>query len=104
MPPSSGLGLGSAMAQGAALGAGAGMGSAAVHSMLGHGRGSSYQSGENVQQQYQQQAQPRQVPCEGEFRQFLTCANNSSDLSMCTAFNDILKNCKKEYMAGTNGM
>ncbi|GAV05774.1 hypothetical protein RvY_15852 [Ramazzottius varieornatus] len=49
---------------------------------------------------YQSGAQQQQggSPCELEMKQFIECAqNNSSDISLCTGFNELLKSCKKQY-------
>lgn len=47
---------------------------------------------------YQQQTAPSQNPCELEMKQFLDCAQrNSSDISMCTGFNELLKQCRTSY-------
>ncbi|XP_055339725.1 coiled-coil-helix-coiled-coil-helix domain-containing protein 2-like [Paramacrobiotus metropolitanus] len=46
---------------------------------------------------YQQQAAmtPSYNPCELEMKQFIECAQqNSSDISMCTGFNELLKQCR----------
>jgi len=53
-----------------------------------------------VQQQYAQQGYGQQSanPCELEMKQFLECAqNNSSDITLCTGFNEVLKSCKTRY-------
>lgn len=42
---------------------------------------------------YQQQQQSA-GPCQVELKQFLDCANNQSDLSLCFGFNEALRQCK----------
>jgi len=44
-------------------------------------------------QQYQQQQQDN--ACAYEMRQFLQCAQNQSDLSLCEGFNEALRQCKQ---------
>lgn len=62
-----------------------------------------------VQQQQQQQdvqqyAQPQQQqqnnsqnPCAYQLDQFLTCAQNQHDLTLCDGFNEALRQCKVQY-------
>ena len=51
----------------------------------------------------QQPAQPAQYqqdpnnPCAMELKQFLDCASNQSDISLCYGFNEALKQCKQQY-------
>ena len=51
-----------------------------------------------VDYQYQQpasyQQQQYQNPCEFELKQFLDCAQNQYDVSLCQGFNEALKQCK----------
>jgi len=49
--------------------------------------GGDYQGQDQGQQQYTN-------PCQWELEQFMQCANGQSDLSLCMAFNDQLKDCK----------
>lgn len=50
------------------------------------------------QQQYQQQPNELQDPCKFELDQFLSCAQSqSSDLSLCDGFNQVLRECKTRY-------
>jgi len=50
------------------------------------------------QQNYQQQTNSGNNPCELEMKQFLECAQqNSSDISLCTGFNEVLKSCRTRY-------
>ena len=46
------------------------------------------------QQPYNQQMQQGANPCEYEMREFMQCAQNQSDLSLCQGFNDVLRSCK----------
>lgn len=43
------------------------------------------------------QASGYSQPCEFEWRQFVDCAQNQSDVSLCNGFNDIFKQCKARY-------
>ena len=57
------------------------------------------------QQMYQQQPQQQQMygqqqqqnVCGFELDQFLACAQNQSDISLCEGFNDALKQCKRSH-------
>jgi hypothetical protein len=57
--------------------------------------------GYQEQQQYGQQSYQQSNsnnPCDLEMKQFLECAqNNSSDISLCTGFNEVLKSCRTRY-------
>lgn len=89
-------------------------GGVAIGSVVGHGVSSALfggggSSSEAAQapppppQQYQQppQQQQQQAPqvCGWELQQFLNCAQNQSDISLCDGFNEALKQCKR-----TNGL
>lgn len=51
-----------------------------------------------VQQYAPQQGEGEQTgPCAWEMKQFLQCAANSSDVSMCQGFNEALQQCKLRY-------
>ena len=57
-------------------------------------------NGDHHNQPAQQISQPEpnmQNPCEYEMRQFLECANNQSDITLCQGFNEALKQCKMYY-------
>ena len=57
-------------------------------------------SGGHDNQPAQQITQPElnmQNPCEYEMRQFLECANNQSDITLCQGFNEALRQCKMYY-------
>ena len=52
-------------------------------------------------QQYQQPPQQQQQqdgPCAWEVKQFIACAQDQSDLSLCEGFNQALKECKSRNM------
>lgn len=42
----------------------------------------------------QYQGQPAQGPCAWEIKQFLECAQQQHDLSLCDGFNEALRQCK----------
>lgn len=42
----------------------------------------------------QHQGQQPQGPCAWEIQQFLQCASQQSDLSLCEGFNEALRQCK----------
>ena len=44
-------------------------------------------------QQQQQQSQP-EGPCAWEIKQFLNCAQNQSDISLCEGFNEAIRACR----------
>ena len=54
--------------------------------------GGSQQEAAPVQQQQQQSMQQ---PCQLELQQFLQCAQNQHDITLCEGFNDALKQCKR---------
>jgi hypothetical protein len=93
-------------------------GGVAVGSAIGHvagaaltggmGGGSSSNAAEPQQQQQQPQqgyGQPQQGygepqqqqegPCAWEVKQFIQCAQNQNDLSICDGFNEALRQCKQ---------
>jgi hypothetical protein len=45
-----------------------------------------------IREQYSQEPTG---PCAWEMKQFLSCANDQSDLSLCTGFNEALRQCKE---------
>lgn len=49
-----------------------------------------------AQPAYQQQSsqQPQTGPCSWEIKQFLQCAENQTDLSLCQGFNEAMRQCK----------
>lgn len=46
------------------------------------------------QPMYQQQAPQQQQACSYEFKQFIECAQNQSDLKLCEGFSEVLKQCR----------
>jgi len=80
----------------------------AVGSTIGHvagaaitgafsGGGSAEQQPAAAGQQQQEPLRNPQNPCEYEMKQFLECAQNQSDVGLCTGFNEALKQCKLYY-------
>lgn len=45
----------------------------------------------------QHQGQQPQGPCAWEIKQFLECASQQSDLSLCEGFNEALRQCKVQH-------
>lgn len=43
------------------------------------------------------QQQQQQNPCAYQLDQFLSCAQNQHDLTLCDGFNDALRQCKVQY-------
>lgn len=54
-----------------------------------------------IQQQQPQYAAPQQQdqsgPCAWEVKQFLQCANEQSDITLCQGFNEALRQCKTRF-------
>ena len=86
---------------------GSAVGHVAGHAMTGMfsgGGGNQSQQPVDVQQQQQQQPnyygnqqqQPNEPtgPCAWEIKQFIQCAQNQSDLTLCEGFNEALRQCK----------
>lgn len=50
-------------------------------------------------QAYQQPAQQQDPngPCAWEVKQFLQCAENQTDISLCQGFNEAMRQCKTRY-------
>ena len=48
-----------------------------------------------MQQPYQQQQQQQDGPCAWEVKQFIQCAQNQNDLTLCDGFNEALRQCKQ---------
>ena len=72
---------------------------------MGHALTGAFSGGNSAsseQQPVAQQQQPErnpQNPCEMEMKQFLECANQQSDITLCQGFNEALKQCKMYYQA-----
>lgn len=77
----------------------------ALTGMFSGGGGQQPQQAVDQQQQMQQQQQPyygNQMqqpneptgPCAWEIKQFIQCAQNQSDLTLCEGFNEALRQCK----------
>ncbi|XP_041640927.1 coiled-coil-helix-coiled-coil-helix domain-containing protein 10, mitochondrial [Cheilinus undulatus] len=101
--PSQGPGL---MAQMATTAAGVAVGSAVGHVLGGaltgalSGGSSSSSSPEPARPAYQEAPrppQPQHGPCHFEVKQFLDCATNQNDLSLCEGFSEALKQCKYSH-------
>lgn len=43
----------------------------------------------------QQQQQQQEAPCAWEIKQFLECAQNQSDISLCDGFNEAIRQCRQ---------
>ncbi|CAH2232800.1 jg16582 [Pararge aegeria aegeria] len=83
-------------------------GGVAVGSAVGHVAGSAltglFSGGSSSEPAQQQQAQPAQAtynqgqqpqgPCAWEIKQFIECAQQQHDLSLCEGFNEALRQCK----------
>ncbi|XP_036958107.1 coiled-coil-helix-coiled-coil-helix domain-containing protein 10, mitochondrial isoform X2 [Acanthopagrus latus] len=93
------------MAQMATTAAGVAVGSAVGHvvgsALTGaFSGGSSSSSSEPVKPTYQEPPRPAPAqsgPCHFEVKQFLDCATNQSDLSLCEGFSEALKQCKYSH-------
>ncbi|XP_037617481.1 coiled-coil-helix-coiled-coil-helix domain-containing protein 10, mitochondrial [Sebastes umbrosus] len=90
------------MAQMATTAAGVAVGSAVGHvvgsALTGAFSGSS--SSEPAKPTYQEPPRPAPAqpgPCHFEVKQFLDCATNQTDLSLCEGFNEALKQCKYSH-------
>ena len=97
----------------AATAGGVAVGSAVGH-VVGHGITSMMSGGgsSNEPQQAQQQPPPQQYqqqpmyqqqqqqqqdgPCAWEVKQFIQCAQNQHDLTLCDGFNEALRQCKQQ--------
>ncbi|CAB3402123.1 unnamed protein product [Caenorhabditis bovis] len=81
-------------------------GGVAIGSAVGHAVGSMFTGGSSSHsepaQQVQQaapvpQSQAYSQPCEFEWKQFIECSQNQSDISLCNGFNEAFKQCKTRY-------
>lgn len=93
---------GGMLGQIASTAAGVAIGSTVGHVLTGAIMGGGKEAEPAVQQQEIQQQQPsaanrQQDPCRYELEQFLSCAQNQSDLSFCDGFNQVLRECKTRY-------
>lgn len=105
--PSQGPGL---MAQMAATAGGVAIGSAVGHT-IGHAMTGMFSGSDSKEAAPAQQGAPVQQyapaagseaqnptgPCAWEVKQFLSCAQNQSDLTLCDGFNEALRQCKGQY-------
>uniref|UniRef100_U5EZH5 Putative gamma-subunitmethylmalonyl-coa decarboxylase n=1 Tax=Corethrella appendiculata TaxID=1370023 RepID=U5EZH5_9DIPT len=88
----------------AATAGGVAIGSAVGHT-IGHALTGAFSGGSDkeVAQQapapaaIQQQPHQETGPCSWEIKQFLQCAQNQSDLSLCEGFNEALRQCKTQH-------
>ncbi|EPB72050.1 CHCH domain protein [Ancylostoma ceylanicum] len=92
------------MAQMAATAGGVAIGSAvghAVGNMLTGGGGHSSEAAPApvaAEPASAPQGQAYAQPCEFEWRQFIECTQNQSDVSLCNGFNEAFKQCKARYV------
>lgn len=99
------------MAQMAATAGGVAIGSAVGHT-VGHALTGAFSGGSDSNQPAAQQAAPQQSypqqhsagaeqqstgPCAWEIKQFLSCAQNQSDLTLCEGFNEAIRQCKTQH-------
>ncbi|KHN83390.1 Hemiasterlin resistant protein 1 [Toxocara canis] len=98
--PSQGPGL---MAQMAATAGGVAIGSAVGHAVGNMMTGGGSSPSEAVAptspapQTTTPQSQPLTQPCEFEWKQFVECSQNQSDLSLCEGLNEAFKQCRARY-------
>ncbi|XP_059191197.1 coiled-coil-helix-coiled-coil-helix domain-containing protein 10, mitochondrial [Centropristis striata] len=100
--PSQGPGL---MAQMATTAAGVAVGSAVGHvvgsaltgAFSGSSSSSSSEPAKPTLQEPPRPAPAQPGPCHFEVKQFLDCATNQTDLSLCEGFNEALKQCKYSH-------
>lgn len=98
---------------------GSAVGHVVGHALVGGGGGASSGAAEASQQQQQapqqyqqpqygqqQQQSQQEGPCAWEIKQFLNCAQNQSDISLCEGFNEAIRQCKSTGMSSSssNGM
>lgn len=91
------------MAQMATTAAGVAIGSAVGHTLgaaLTGGGGGHSEAAPAPQEQpvynQPQNTQP-QTPCQFELKQFMDCAQNQHDITLCQSFNEVLKDCRVRY-------
>uniref|UniRef100_A0A1I7XQG0 CHCH domain-containing protein n=1 Tax=Heterorhabditis bacteriophora TaxID=37862 RepID=A0A1I7XQG0_HETBA len=89
-------------AQMAATAGGVAIGSAVGHTVghmiTGSGGGSSQDTSPAPVATNTPQQQSFSQPCEFEWKQFIECTQNQSDVSLCNGFNDAFKQCKSRYV------
>lgn len=87
---------------------GSAVGHVAGHALTGMFSGGSGPNDQPAAAQQQQQQQPQQSyygqqgqqpnepngPCAWEIKQFIQCAQNQADLTLCEGFNEALRQCK----------
>jgi len=82
---------------------GSAVGHVVGHALMGGGGGGGHSDVQSQQPMAQaqpvQQQQQSEGPCAWEIKQFLQCAQNQSDISLCEGFNEALRQCR-QY--GTN--
>uniref|UniRef100_A0A915C208 CHCH domain-containing protein n=2 Tax=Parascaris univalens TaxID=6257 RepID=A0A915C208_PARUN len=99
-PPSQGPGL---MAQMAATAGGVAIGSAVGHAvgnmMTGNGssRSEEVAPAASTAPATAPQGQPLVQPCEFEWKQFIECTQDQSNLSLCESLNEAFKQCRARY-------
>uniref|UniRef100_F1L591 Hemiasterlin resistant protein 1 n=1 Tax=Ascaris suum TaxID=6253 RepID=F1L591_ASCSU len=99
-PSSQGPGL---MAQMAATAGGVAIGSAVGHAvgnmMTGNGssRSEEVAPAASTAPATAPQGQPLVQPCEFEWKQFIECTQNQSNLSLCESLNEAFKQCRARY-------
>lgn len=94
------------MAQIATTAAGVAIGSAAGHAITGMFSGGSKDAPAQQEQQAQplsafsqpEQTQSGSGPCAWEIKQFLQCAQQQSDLTLCDGFNEAIRQCKSSNL------
>lgn len=77
---------------------------------IGHAMTGMFSGGDKDKEVQQQQAAPvqqqyapppqqnqNQSPCGYQLEQFLSCAQNQHDLTLCDGFNEALRQCKVQY-------
>lgn len=90
------------MAQMAATAGGVAIGSAVGHTighaLTGGGSAAAQEAVGPAQEQAPSYGQPQQRigggMCEQEFQQFIRCTQEQSDISLCSGYNELLKECK----------
>jgi len=65
----------------------------------GENQATDQQAGAAPYQSYQQPVseQQQQNPCQYELQQFVECAQNQRDISLCQGFNEVLRQCKLSH-------